>query len=644
MYKEGMMVVRKKYKDFGEYMQQNYYNEIFQSVEKFAYINKNRLNFENGHIDEVTYHKLESIGVSGVTFKESEEGMLEIRVSIDAEFEIYGNTRYGKDSDSTNLCFCVFFHAFLENGLHDVVAFEVEEYEENKYERYRSLSQNLVPYMYEEDVEKHAEDFLKRNYPKALLQPMPIPAEEVAIGMGMEIYYAPMEEGIFGKTYFAEEKVQVYDSILQKEIREITTRPGTMLINPNVYFMYNVGTANNTIVHETIHWDRHRRAFELEKLLNGDYNHISCEIVETYEGIPEEAPALQWMEWQANQLAPRILMPQRAAKKVFNDTLIALHQENPLRRYAEIVEEAVGRTAAYFNVSYTAAKLRLIELGYDHVEGTRVFSNGKYMPPFTFIKGSLGKNQTYVIDERNAIFVIYKDITLRELFFENKIIYANCMVCLNTPKYVELNENGMPILTEYALEHVNECCFVFDRKISASSKYSDTFYRRCFLCRDVTSETFIEASYNPDHKDNQGKLTRRDELSKVVKTSEEIAGIMDELPQGFGKTLKYHMKRLDVNEAELSDRSHISIQTISKYINQGSAEKKYANVVAIGKALYMNPVFMEDLLAKAGYDKKYDQIAFFIRFLIWNHPDDSVEEWQKKINDAHVNLQLPGQK
>ena len=119
---------------------------------------------------------------------------------------------------------------------------------------------------------------------------------------------------------------------------------------------------------------------------------------------------------------------------------------------------------------------------------------------------------------------------------------------------------------------------------------------------------------------------------------------MDKLPGGFGKTLKYHMQRLDINESELSDRSHISEQTISKYINNGSAEKKYANAVAIAKALCMNPVFMEDLLAKAGFEKKYDPVAFFVKFLIWNHPDDSVDEWQKKIKDANVNLQLPARK
>ena len=145
---------------------------------------------------------------------------------------------------------------------------------------------------------------------------MAIPVEEIVQSMGMKLFYAPLEEGIFGKTYFGSEKVKVYTNILQKEIVEIITEPGTMLINPDVYFMYNIGTANNTIIHECVHWDRHRRPFELQKLLTGECNHISCEIVEVYDGIPQDAPALKWMEWQANQLAPRILMPAECINDV----------------------------------------------------------------------------------------------------------------------------------------------------------------------------------------------------------------------------------------------------------------------------------------------------------------------------------------
>lgn len=632
----------KKYNNFSEYMEDNYYDEIFNKLK--GYIASKRDSFESDEMYAISWVNLEDIGVSGVTFDEGEDNHLVIRTTIDAEIEVKGKTRYGIDSMGVNKCYNVFFTAILDDGLHEVKITNIDEYNERQFDKRRSLSQSLLHYMYEEHIEEIAEDFLRRNYPKALLQPMAIPAEEVAKLMGMEIYYAPMADTIFGKTYFDEEDVQVYDSILQREILHIKTRPGTMLINPNVYFMYNVGTANNTIIHECVHWDMHKRSFELQKLLDGNCNHISCEIVETYNGIPENAPVLQWMEWQANQLAPRILMPEKATRRVFDNALIGIHQQNPLKRYAEVVEEAVGYTATYFAVSYIAAKLRLMELGYDHVEGTKVYCNGKYMPPYTFAKGSLGKNQTYIIDEKNALFLMYINPTLRDMYFNNEIIYANCMICLNTSKYIEINENDMPILTEYALEHVNECCFVFDRKFSASTEYSDTFYRRCFLCRDVSSETFIEANYNPDHKENQGKITRREELSKVVAVSDNLAEIMENMPQSFGKTLRFHMDRLNVNEEELSYRSNISPQTISKYINNSNAEKKYANVVAICKALYMNPVFMEDLLAKAGYDKKYDQVAFFVKFLIWNHPDDSVDEWQRKIDDAKVDLKLPQKK
>lgn len=628
-----------KYRDFKAYMENKFYDDMINRLR--AYIVAIKDSFESDEIHRVKWVDVDDIHVSGVTFKDLEDGYLEIRTSVDVDVDVEGKCRYGYDHFPVTRVYNVYFKALLENGLQKPAITNVEEYTPSKYDKDKSLSQNLVPYMYEEDVEKHAEDFLRRHCQKALLQPMALPVEEIVKSMGMQLYYAPLEDGIFGKTYFGSEEVKVYNNITKKETLDIITKPGTMLINPDVYFMYNIGTANNTIIHECVHWDRHRRPFELQKLLTGECNHISCEIVEVYDGIPQDAPALKWMEWQANQLAPRILMPAKMTEKVYYDALQDIYSSNPRRRFGEIMEEVVGRVASFFLVSLMAAKLRLIDLGYDMVQGAYVYSDGKYLPPFSFKKGTLERNQTFVIDEKNAMFVLFMDPGLRELYIDGKIIYANSMVCLNLPKYIELNENGMPILTEYALDHVDECCFIFDRKFSASDSYSDTFYRRCFLCRDVSSETFIEANYNPNHKDNQSKMTRKDELSKVVETTEQMAEIMEEIPQSFGKTLKYHMDRLDINEEELSYRSNISTQTISKYINQSNAEKKYANVVAICKALGMNPFFMEDLLAKAGFDKKYDPVAFFVKFLIWNHPDDSVEEWQKKIDDAKVNLKLP---
>ena len=325
--------------DFKEYIEDKFYDKILNSLK--AYVPRQKDSFESDEIQRVKWVDVEDIHISGVTFKEMSRGFLEIRTSVDTDVDVHGKARYDYDHFSVTRTYNVFFSALLENGLQQVKITKVEEYNPNTYERDRSLSQNLVPYMYEEDVEKHAEDFLKRHYPKALLQPMAIPVEEIVQSMGMKLFYAPLEEGIFGKTYFGSEKVKVYTNILQKEIVEIITESGTMLINPDVYFMYNIGTANNTIIHECVHWDRHRRPFELQKLLKGECKYISCEIVETYDGMAQDESALKWMEWQANQLAPRILMPAEMTKKVYNNALRDIYTSKPKTRFAEIMEDAI---------------------------------------------------------------------------------------------------------------------------------------------------------------------------------------------------------------------------------------------------------------------------------------------------------------
>ena len=183
----------KQYNDFKEYMEEKYYNELYDCVKR--YVCRNKDSYEDEKILRVRWADLEEISVSGVSFKEIKNDELEIRVTIDATVDVEGKARYGGyDHFDIYRCCCVFINAILKNGLKDMRIMRVDEYSPNQYDRDRSLSQNLVPYMYEEDVEKHAEAFLKAHYSKALLQPMALPVEEVATGMGMSIYFAPMDE------------------------------------------------------------------------------------------------------------------------------------------------------------------------------------------------------------------------------------------------------------------------------------------------------------------------------------------------------------------------------------------------------------------------------------------------------------------
>lgn len=633
----------KKYKDFKEYMEDHYLDEIMDAVKPVVIRNKD--SFENDEFYEIKWVELSDVSVSGVTFKDLGSNWLEIRTSIDAVIEISGKTRYGPDSDSANRTYNVFFRGLLENGLRYVTVTGADEYNKAVYDRDKSLSQNLVQYMYEEDVEKHAENFLKRNYPKALLQPMALPVEEIAETMDMEIFYAPLGDKIFGKTYFDAETVTVYESFISRKQKEITTRPGTMLINPNVYFMYNIGTANNTIIHECVHWDRHRRAFELQRLLEGGCNHISCEIVEKYDGIPDNSPALKWMEWQANQLAPRILMPAEMTKRVYNDFLVSAHQENPLRRYAENVQKAVCQTADYFQVSMIAAKLRLIELGFEEALGTNTYCDGEQMPPFAFHKKKLDRNQNFVIDETNLIIQMALHPELGRLFTEKTLVYATHMLCFNDPKYVQQNEEGRLALTEYALEHVDECCFVFNRKFSASDRYSDTFYRRCFLCREMDAADYIPVEYDPDHKLNQSKTEMKDEIDKIMKRiNDETSDRNKNMSGGFGGALIYYMDLYGVTLEELSGRCGVSTVTISGYRNGDDISYEKGTVLALCKGMYMTPAHAEHLLSLANILLTNPTPSnMFIRILITDHMDDTWEQWVEKMIIANIAREwIPG--
>lgn len=91
----------------------------------------------------------------------------------------------------------------------------------------------------------------------------------------------------------------------------------------------------------------------------------------------------------------------------------------------------------------------------------------------------------------------------------------------------------------------------------------------------------------------------------------------------------------------MSWESGISTTTLSKYLNDNDCTKKLENVLAVGKALRLSPPYMQDLLVKSNVGISNTHIAIMLNILIWNHSDDSIEEWQEKLDAANVNLKLP---
>lgn len=262
----------KTYRTFEEYMYDNYYDAVYNKVKGFLFQKKGTSFLSTKLIPDVSRFELDDYHVMGATFNTSGDDALHFRLSINADVNVYGRSRYDYESDTKSVWISVYCESILKNGLHHVRIVRVEEYSKDRFDKETALDHYLVPYLYSEDADKVAEDFLRDHCARALDTAMPLPVQEIVSDLGMKLYPAPLDDTIFGKTYFVTTTVTVYKDDSYSETEDITVPPGTMLVNPDVFFMYNIGTMNNTIIHECVHWKRHKMFFELMRLLMILYN------------------------------------------------------------------------------------------------------------------------------------------------------------------------------------------------------------------------------------------------------------------------------------------------------------------------------------------------------------------------------------
>ncbi len=638
--RKGVILLTRKDNTFAAYLKDKYYDLIFSRLKSYIYQNRSRLNLHTSLVPDPNYVKLDDFHVMGVSFKETEDDRILFRAAIQADVVVKGRSRRDYEEDIVSPWFSISFTGILRCGLNMVTILSVAEYSKEYFSKEDALSQYLVPYVYSKDLDLHAEKFLRKYCPRALDTPMPLPVKEVLEAMCLTVHLAPLPEGIFGRTYFNNATVDIYDqdrNIVSADIEE-----GTILVDPDVFFMRNIGSANNTIIHECVHWDKHYKFFELQKLINPELTSISCAVVEEYKkgsgGLAEE---LAWMEWQANAIAPKILIPARTGRAKLNEILNTLTQAFTSNSRASIMELAISEFADFFKVSTMAAKIRAIELGFDQAAGVFNYVDGQYYPPFSFAKGSLKKNQTFIIDRNNAIFESFFNKDLAEDFKAGRFIHAGGMMVINDPKYVSVQDERAE-LTEYALAHVDECCLVFDRTTRVSNHYDDSFYRICFLCRDADSKSFVEAKFNPKEGKNEDVQKRAREMAAIAAEAKRVSDILAEEPSSFCGTLDYHIKRRGYTNEKMEERTGISSRMIQDYRNRKDSKPTLQSVLALCIGLNLQPAFSYDLISKAGHNIMIPSEEYLIyRYLIDNHHMENIYMWNSKLQDAGIPQQLP---
>ena len=447
-------------RSFTEYVASAFYDEIFDAVSRYAIINRKSLGLRSNIVEDINFIELSDFRVKSVGVDNLPGDSISFAVVIEADIEVKGK---GRGDYETDIC-CQWFSlnciGNLALNLSDFKITRVDTYNQKQFNA-KPLSDALVPYMHADKFDEIADDFLARYYPEALQKPMAIDTTVLAERMGLKIVAQQLTKDftVFGQIVFADTVSDVYDYKTQT----MTTRHfdvGTIVVDPQAFLLRNLGSVNNTIVHECVHWDKHKKAFQLERLYNASATQIKCIVVGGVQ-TDKNRSANDWMEWQANSLAPRIQMPLGSFKVKAKQLIHEYQRKYNKKNLIDILEPVIDELATFFGVSRCAAKIRMVDAGYDEAIGTFTYVDGHYVKPHTFKKGSLAKNQTYSIAMEDAVVQMLWHKDLQPKTLSGDYTFVDSHVCLNRPQYIERGDDGIPVMTEYARLHMDECCLAF---------------------------------------------------------------------------------------------------------------------------------------------------------------------------------------
>ena len=205
-------------------------------------------------------------------------------------------------------------------------------------------------------------------------------------------------------------------------------------------------------------------------------------------------------------------------------------------------------------------------MGFEEAIGTYTYLDSHYVKLHGFGKGSLRVNQTFSISAQDAMIERLCNNELRKLTEKGDYLFIDNHFVYNAPLYVGHDENGNLDLTDYARAHMDECCLVFDMKIT--SKVGEGYHTVCFLNREYSDFTF-ELKY---HNGYQNAPQARQVAMRKKLVEEEISirrQMKDDPVQCMNLLLDWkRMKYTDLGDA--IDRDP---KTISRTVRRETAPK-----------------------------------------------------------------------
>ena len=616
---------------FVKILKQSFYNELFKVLKSYIIQNRTALKVSKTNLLENKYVTLDDFDVRRtLASKDSGSGLYSV-LQVVCSLEVSGYGSYDYESDNGEAWLNVHTNYRMDNGIKDFTIVKVED-SDNKLEFTSEFTDNFIPIISSSSMETIAERILEKYQPNMLEEPRSLDISALITALDIQLIEQKLSQdnSIFGEIVFKDMLIRVWDE--ENSPCEIEVSKGTIVVDPTIRDFRNQGSYNNTVVHEIVHWILHRYYQECRMLLDGD---AGTSFVDSACEVNVKWTDADWMEWHANGIAPRLLMPKKTTKQKVNDLFTEYSLKYPENAKTNMFEQVIDDIADFFQVSRLAAKIRLQQLGYKEFEGIYNFVGNQYLRSYSFELKALASNQTFTISFPNACLLNFKNAKFRELMDSQRYVYVDSHFCLNNSKYVTMVDYGIYEMTDYAYEHMDECCLVFDiyYKNDRKKNISITIFNEYIMYRGKSSVD-IEVDFSDYLSIVDGRIEVRD--GEIFK---ELAKIVDELPGSFTKTLVYHRDRKELTQEELEEASGISVSTIRRLETKSDTNRSVEHMMALSLGMKLFPTLSFDLIDKSGTSFRDENVTHLAYKMVLNN---MYHKGSQECNSWLIEMGIPG--
>lgn len=471
---------------------------------------------------------------------------------------------------------------------------------------------------YIEDLDQEAAAFLKYyGFEDAIETPIRIPIDYIATTrMNLDIVEdesLSSDGSIDGVITFAAGIIEVYDWSTNQTVGHSVSTPTIFLDT----CLYNEGRRNNTLAHECYHWYAHRKYFiYLMSHCKGAEYASRCNAKSTEINTDDPFVIdIAKMEWQAHNIAPKILMPKIAFKKKAEELFNKCKAKTPLQRQ-RVYPIVIPELARFFGTSEQSVSIRLEELQYNRALAywEEKFENSITINKHTGININAKKEKMVSISITDAFKLYLENKLFKEILDTGAFIYVDGFFVLNQEKYVTVSADGKIKLTAFAQSNLATCTLSISKKLIATSSSTEA-QGLLFRSNTIYAEKNIFNS-NPQNAELNNKAN---EFEKQFSRTLSISTHANDV-------LWQHMQKQHWNTGIFQNKTLLDPINYSR-VQKNTYNFKMPAIIAMGIGLCLPLTEMNLILSLAGFTfNANDKQQQAYQFLFTSYFGKTIEE------------------